>query len=181
MPRRIFVFDTPDRFIPGTVGQPGSRAFFLQVRKSPAIVSVALEKVQVAALADRLTVLLAELARRGVEVPDDAVDTKAAELDEPLQELFHVGTMSLSWDGERERIVIETREATGEDDEPLEVSDEDADGPDLVRVSLTLAETQAFIERASRLVSAGRLPCPLCGQPLNPEGHMCPRRNGYLN
>jgi uncharacterized repeat protein (TIGR03847 family) len=181
MPRRIFVFETPERFIPGTVGEPGDRTFFLQVRKSPAIVSVSLEKVQVAALADRLTVLLAELARRGLEVPDDAVDVAPAELDEPIQELFRVGTMALSWDGERERIVIETREITSEDDEPLEVADDDEDGPDLVRVSLTLAETQTFIEQSTNLVSAGRLPCPLCGQPLDPLGHICPRRNGYLN
>lgn len=181
MPRRIFVFDTPDRFVSGTVGEPGDRTFFLQVRKAAAIVSVTLEKVQVAALAERLNVLLAELARRGVEVPEEATDPDTKPLDEPLQELFRVGTMALSWDTEHERVLIETREQTGDEEDPLEVADDDEHGPDLVRVSLTPAEARAFIERSMQLVASGRLPCPLCGQPLNPEGHICPRRNGYLN
>jgi uncharacterized repeat protein (TIGR03847 family) len=181
MPRRIFVFDTPDRYVSGTVGEPGARTFFLQVRKTTSVVTVALEKVQVEALAERLAVLLAELTRRGVDVPDEGGDRDTEPLDEPINDLFRVGTMALSWDGERERVTVETREMTGDDEEPLDLSDEDEDGPDLVRVSLTLAETRSFIERSLRLVAAGRLPCPLCGQPLNPEGHICPRRNGYLN
>jgi uncharacterized repeat protein (TIGR03847 family) len=182
MARRIYVFETPDRFVPGTVGQPGARTFFLQVRKAAAVLSVALEKVQVAALAERLRVLLAELERRGVEVPAGGGDPDTRPLDEPLMELFRVGTMALSWDTERERVLIETRETTEDDDEPLDVAD-DEDGPDTIRVHLTLAETRAFIDRAEALVAAGRLPCPMCGQPLDPRGHMCPRRNGtgYLN
>ncbi len=184
MPRRIFVFETPDRFVPGTIGEPGSRTFFLQVRKAAAVISVALEKVQVAALAERLGVLLDELERRGIEVPPEpgGVTRDTEPLDEPLLELFRVGAMALSWDADRERVLIETRETTGDEEEPLEVAD-DEDGPDVVRVHLTLEETRSFIERAERIVGAGRLPCPLCGQPLDPRGHICPRRNGtgYLN
>ncbi|MBA2255303.1 MAG: DUF3090 domain-containing protein [Chloroflexi bacterium] len=184
MPRRIFVFETPDRFVPGTVGEPGDRTFFLQVRKQAAVISVALEKVQVAALAERLGILLDELVRRGIEVPPEPAGAQrdTEPLDEPLMELFRVGTMALSWDGERERVLVETRETTDDEEEALEVAD-DEDGPDLVRVHLTLEEARAFIERAERIVAAGRLPCPLCGQPLDPRGHLCPRRNGtsYLN
>jgi uncharacterized repeat protein (TIGR03847 family) len=183
MPRRRFLFDTPDRFIAGTVGEPGNRTFFLQARDGTRIVSVALEKVQVAVLADRLGDLLDELERRGVEgteeLPAGAGDSGA--MDEPVNEAFRVGTLSLGWDTADDLILIEAREVTdeeaGEDDEP---DDDDEDGPDLLRVRITARYAREFIARAIRLVAAGRPPCPLCGQPLDPQGHLCPRRNGHL-
>ncbi|HEY3437016.1 MAG TPA: DUF3090 family protein [Actinotalea sp.] len=186
MPRRRFLFDTPDRFVAGTVGAPGNRTFFLQARDGARIVSVALEKVQVAALADRLGDLLEELERRGVagagEQPGIVGDTAA--LDEPINEVFRAGTLSLGWDTADDLIVLEARELLPEDeddeddDEDL-ADDDDEDGPDLLRVRFTASVARAFIARAERVVAAGRPPCPLCGQPLDPQGHLCPRRNGH--
>lgn len=194
MPRRIFLFDPPDRFVAGTVGEPGHRTFFLQARRGPSLVSVVVEKVQVAALAQRLAELLDELGRRGLEVPDDVPSTAqdAEPLDEPLVEEFRVGTMVLGWDPERSLVVIEARAQTEDDEgeaDEAEAEDEDEDddevddenGPDTVRVRLDPASTRAFIARAAQLVAAGRPPCPLCGLPLNPEGHICPRRNGRVH
>ncbi len=193
MPRRIYDYGLPDRFVAGTVGQPGNRTFFLQVRRGSAIVSVALEKVQVQVLAERMALLLAEVARRGVKVPEALApgDDDTAPLDEPLVEAFRVGTMTLAWDGESDEIVVEARARPEDDDdeeddeededEPLELSDDDPDGPDLVRVRLTPLRARAFAERALRTVAAGRPPCPVCGQPLDPSGHLCPRRNGYVH
>lgn len=212
MPRRIFDFGVPDRFVAGTVGQPGHRTFFLQARKGSALVSVVLEKVQVQVLAERLALLIAEVARRGVQVPEALApsDDDTAPLGEPLVEAFRVGTMTLGWDPQLEQVVVEARaqqeadededeeeadeddeeeeeEATDEDededDEPatLEFDDSDPDGPDLVRVRLTPLGVRAFVERSLRTVAAGRPPCPFCGQPLDPTGHICPRKNGYVH
>lgn len=197
MSRRIYDFGLPDRFVAGTVGQPGSRTFFLQAKRGSALVSVVLEKVQVQVLAERMALLLAEVARRGVRVPEALApgDDDAAPLDEPLVEAFRVGTMTLAWDGESDEIVVEARardededdegtedeETEDEDEEEVELSDDDPDGPDLVRVRLTPTRARAFAERALRTVAAGRPPCPLCGQPLDPTGHLCPRRNGYVH
>jgi uncharacterized repeat protein (TIGR03847 family) len=192
MTRRIFDFTPPDRFVAGTVGQPGNRTFFLQARRGGALVSVVLEKVQVQVLAERMALLLAEVARRGVRVPEVLLpgDDDTAPLDEPLIEAFRVGTMTLAWDGESDEIVVEARARDEDDDEEsdeaddaseLEVADDDEDGPDLLRVHLTPLRARAFAERALRTVAAGRPPCPLCGQPLEPTGHMCPRRNGYVH
>ncbi len=64
---------------------------------------------------------------------------------------------------------------------PLEIDDSDPDGPDLVRVRLTPLAARAFVERSLRTVAAGRPPCPFCGQPLDPTGHICPRKNGYVH
>ena len=192
MSRRIYDFGLPDRFVTGTVGQPGNRTFFLQARRGSALVSVVLEKLQVQVLAERMALLLAELSRRGVNVPEALLpgDDDTGSLDEPLVEAFRVGTMTLAWDGDSDEIVVEARaqleveddEEEGEEpDVDLELEDDDPDGPDLVRIRLTPARARAFVERALRTVAAGRLPCPLCGQPLDPTGHLCPRRNGYVH
>jgi uncharacterized repeat protein (TIGR03847 family) len=189
MARRVFNFDNPDRFVAGTVGQPGSRTFYLQARDGDRIVSVALEKVQVTLLAERLTQLLAEVKERGAAVPEEPspseVDT--APLDEPMNEAFRVGTMAIVWDGEEESIVVEARAMTEEDESPeaaLEADEnevEDDEESDVVRVSLTPRKALAFAKRALDVVAAGRPPCPFCGQPLNPEGHICARRNGFMH
>jgi uncharacterized repeat protein (TIGR03847 family) len=213
VPRRIFDFGVPDRFVAGTVGQPGNRTFFLQARKGSALVSVVLEKVQVQVLAERLALLLAEVARRGAQVPEALApsDDDSAPLGEPLVEAFRVGTMTLGWDPQREQVVVEARaqqaadededeevdeadeadededdaddEDEGADDEPptLEFDDSDPDGPDLVRVRLTPLAARAFVERSLRTVAAGRPPCPFCGRPLDPTGHICPRKNGHVH
>lgn len=169
------------------MGQPGDRTFFLQARDGSRVVSVVLEKTQVAVLAERLGSLLFELDRRGViEAPEVAATTDSGPLDEPLEEAFRAGTLTLGWDGSSERVLIEARAMTeGDeepDDEPEESADDDEDGPDLFRVRLSADAARAFVDRAIRVVQAGRLPCPLCGAPLDPAGHICPRRNGhYVN
>jgi uncharacterized repeat protein (TIGR03847 family) len=184
MPRRRYIFDPPERFVAGTVGEPGDRTFFLQARDGGRVVSVVLEKVQVAVLAERLGDLLDELERRGIEGVEVADPEDDAPLDEPLVEAFRAGSLTLGWDGGADRILVEARaqDEDGEAVDPDEDDDEDEDGPDLLRVRITAAAARAFIERAEQLVAGGRLPCPLCGAPLDPRGHICPRRNGhYVN
>jgi uncharacterized repeat protein (TIGR03847 family) len=202
MPRRRYIFDPPDRFVAGAVGEPGDRAFFLQAREGRRVVSVALEKVQVAVLTERLGALLEELGRRGVPEVEVEVESEAGEpepdpvvgladagddvgmLDEPLNEAFRAGSLTLGWDGGAGRVLVEARaqDEDGEAIDPDDDDDEDEDGPDLLRVRMTAAAARGFVERAARVVAAGRPPCPLCGAPLDPLGHICPRRNGhYVN
>ncbi len=181
MPRRLFVFDLPDRFATGTIGEPGQRTFFLQARDGRRVVSVSLEKTQVAVLAERLGRLLVELDRVGV-APDSStpVEPDDTPLDEPINEAFRATTLTLGWDGDAERILIEARAPTADEEEEdaTEFDDDDEDGPDLMRVRLSAAAARSFVERAFRVIRAGRPPCPLCGQPLEATGHICPRRNG---
>ncbi|HSL97034.1 MAG TPA: DUF3090 family protein [Candidatus Deferrimicrobiaceae bacterium] len=180
MTRRLFVFELPDRFATGTVGEPGQRTFFLQARDGGRVVSVSLEKTQVAVLAERLGRLLVELDRVGVS-PDPPTPTEPDDgpLDEPLNEAFRATTLTLGWDGEAEQVLIEARAPTdGDEEAAIEIDDADEDGPDLLRVRLSAAAARAFVERAFRVIRAGRPPCPMCGQPLEATGHICPRRNG---
>ncbi|MFL6137176.1 MAG: DUF3090 domain-containing protein [Frankiaceae bacterium] len=181
MPRQIHEFDPPDRFVAGTVGQPGQRTFFLQATAGGQVISVALEKVQVSVLAERLGELLDEVRRRGGDVPATpapGVDD-VAPLDQPILEEFRVGTLALAWDSDSERVIVEARAVTEEEDDAEPLSDEDENGPDVLRVHLTPAYARAFVKRALRVVAAGRPPCPFCGLPLDPEGHVCPRQNGH--
>jgi len=182
MARRVHIFDPPDRFVCGTVGPVGERTFFLQAIAGPRIISVALEKVQVAVMADRIGAILAELDRRGTAPALPApVEQDERPLDEPLREEFRVGTIALSWDEDQGVLEVEARAQT-DDPEVLEVErDDDDEGPDLVRVRISPVAARGFVERAARIVAGGRPPCPFCGQPLEPQGHLCPRRNGYLN
>jgi uncharacterized repeat protein (TIGR03847 family) len=182
MTRHRYLFDTPDRFIAGTVGEPGNRTFFLQARDGTRIVSVALEKVQVAALAQRLDELLDELARRGIEGSDenDTLVGDTGSLDEPINEAFRAGTLTLGWDTADDLVLIEAREQVEDDEDDEEAEDDDEEGPDILRVRVTALAAREFVARAVRVLAAGRPPCPLCGQPLDPQGHLCPRRNGHL-
>lgn len=194
MAGQVFDFDPPERFVAGTVGEPGGRTFFLQARGTvqsggaPALTSVALEKAQVSALAERVEQLLDEVVRRtggSAQVPAVApVDTDdLGPLDTPIEEEFRVGTMSLVWDGDRERVVIECFEFVPDDaEEELEDDDVPAGtGGDrqVLRVSITGSSARAFAKRAQAVVEAGRPPCPFCAEPLDPAGHVCPRANGY--
>jgi uncharacterized repeat protein (TIGR03847 family) len=179
----VYSYDPPDRFIAGTVGQPGERTFYLQASASGRVTSVALEKGQVSQLAERLDELLDEVLRRSAgeaAVPATAPGALADDgpLELPLMEDFRVGAIALAWDHDDERVIIEAQE---EADEPIEPLTEDVpeDGPGVLRVRLSAAAARAFSQRALQLVSQGRPPCPLCGLPLDPAGHVCPRQNGH--
>jgi uncharacterized repeat protein (TIGR03847 family) len=179
MTHQVHAFEPPERFVAGTVGPPGERVFYLQARGGGRLVSVALEKVQVALLAEKLDELLGEAHRRfGVVLPEADGDHPDNEpLEVPVDEEFRVGTLGLAFDVDTSTVVIEAI-AAGENEEEEE-TDEDTADLDRLRVRLTPAATRDFIERARRVVAAGRPPCPLCGQPLDPKGHLCPRHNGY--
>lgn len=181
MSRQIHVFRSPDRFLAGTVGQPGEREFFLQVVDGRRVLSVACEKQQVAVLADRLGSLITEVARRfGAEA--DATPTipvNELSLSTPVEAEFRVGTMGLAWDGEGSQVIVELLALSEEEVGEEIVLEDREDGPDALRVFLSLGEARDFAKHAELVVAAGRPPCPLCNNPLDPEGHICPRLNGY--
>ncbi len=182
-------YDAPDRFVAGTVGQPGERAFFLQAREGNRITSVSCEKQQVSVLAEHLDRVLDEVLKRttGVtSVPPSTTKTNDTDpLDAPITEEFRVGTMTIAWDPSIDRIVIELfSNIDVEDDEeatPVIPVEEPAEieADEVFVVKITASYARDFVARAQALVSAGRPPCPFCLQPIDPTGHICPRSNGY--
>lgn len=191
MPPVVHRFDPPERFVAGTVGEPGQRTFFLQARDGARVTSVALEKQQVEILGQRIDELLDELLGVGGvaaaiprEVAPDDVDTDP--LEQPIQEEFRAGTITLSWDTGDERVVIEVFPVS-EQAAPIETDEEELlalpiDEPEpeeVFIVRLTPAQARAFAVRAGSVVGAGRPTCQFCGGPMDPDGHLCPRANGY--
>ncbi|ASY35750.1 MULTISPECIES: DUF3090 domain-containing protein [unclassified Streptomyces] len=192
MSRQVFLYDPPERFVAGTVGLPGRRTFFLQASAGGRVTSVALEKTQVAALAERMDELLDEVVRRSggnaavpAVAPTEVADSDP--LDTPVEEEFRVGTMALAWDGDAECMIVEAQalvELDAESEDELAAAEEqllqdDENGPPMLRVRLSGSQARAFAKRALDVVNAGRPLCPLCNLPLDLEGHVCPRQNGY--
>ena len=179
----VYSYDPPERFVAGTVGQPGQRTFYLQAASAGRVTSVVIEKFQVSLLAERIDELLDEVLRRTGGSPEVPAAAPAgleddAPLDLPLLEDFRVGAIALAWDGDGGMVVIEAQEESDEPVEPL-AEDVPADGPGVLRVRVTPGVARAFAQRAARVVAAGRPPCPLCGLPLDADGHICPRQNGH--
>ena len=179
----VYAYDPPERFIAGTVGQPGERTFYLQATAKGRVTSVSLEKGQVSQLAERLDELLDEVLRRtagSVAIPAAAPESLADDgpLEQPVMEDFRVGAIALAWDSDTERVIIEAQEMSDQPVEPL-AEDLPEDGPAILRVTVSAAAARAFAKRALAVVVAGRPPCPLCGLPLDASGHICPRQNGH--
>ena len=189
----IHRFDPPERFVPGTVGEPGARTFFLQAREGARVTSVALEKQQVQILGERVAELLDELittdaARTTVPAitPVGLIDTDP--LEQPIQEEFRAGTITLSWDGDDERVVIEVYPVVEvELETPVEADEEglidlpiaEPEPEEVLVVRLPAAMARSFAARAESVVAAGRASCPFCGGPVDADGHLCPRANGF--
>jgi len=165
-----YEFTKPDRFVAGTVGEPGERAFYLQVRANSRLFSVAVEKAQVQAISSRLEVMIAEIRKANPLMFVEKFPIDDAQLASPIDAEFQIGAMSLAWDDESKLISVELFE--------LEDDEEDAEG-EVVVINISIAMAAAFCQRSKAVVNAGRLPCPFCGIPIDPRGHLCPRANGY--
>ena len=181
----VIDFDPPDRFVAGTVGPPGQRTFFLQASEGPRVTSVVAEKQQVVVLADRVNDLLDHFA--GGEAADDvaAEVEDNAPLDTPIEDEFRVRHDEPGL-GRRAAAVVILECHDGDGDgrarrggDPVIVEDEDADATARSSGSSSAPARPARSPAAPALVSAGRPPCPFCGGPLDPTGHVCPRANGY--
>lgn len=177
----LYDFDPPERFVAGTVGPPGQRTFFLQASGGGRVLSVSLEKEQVKVLGERLGDLLDSVA--GVAGSEEAGEalTDNAPLDTPIEDDFRVLSLSLAWDAERQSVIVEAHDhAVPDEDEEEDLPDpSDRALAESLRVVLRPAAARAFAQRCVRSVEGGRPNCPFCGQPLDPEGHICPRANGY--
>lgn len=169
-------FDQPDRFVVGTIGAPGEREFYFQVRQGSQLISLATEKSQAAALADRISTIIREIKKNAPLTSISASPADSAPLELPLDSEFTIGAIGIAFDPAELEIEISLRgESLSEgDDEDFD----DLNSP-IVEVHLDLSLALAFVARTQALVSAGRPLCPFCTAPIDPKGHLCPRANGY--
>lgn len=157
-------FEIPDvdHLAAGAIGDPGRRIFYLQAGRSGQIVSLRLEKAQVAALVAYLVGLLADM-------PVTSADPLPAPgLVEPIVAEWVVGSLGITYDEESDRVILVAEELVGEGEEAASA-----------RIGATRDQVAALAAQGAEAVASGRPPCPLCGQPLDPDGHTCARLNGH--
>lgn len=166
-------FDEVDSFTVGAIGEPGARAFFLQARRGPTHVTVKCEKQQASAIAEYLRRVLSDLPD-----PTEKPIAGAMELTTPVEAAFVLGPVGLGYDRATDRVLVQLEEVIelDEEGEPVVEEDED-DNRGHVRVFLTRSQAAAFCEHTDAVVAAGRPACRWCAQPINPDGHACPRMN----
>lgn len=169
---RIRRLDPVESFIVGTIGRPGEREFYLQAKFHGAIHSFAIDKSQVIALADRIAMLIGELKAADYRFEN----VVAVNFEVPLIPEFQIGVIGIVWLGESEQVSLDIQEIT-EGDNDLNLDDEE--GPAVFRVVMSPDIANSFINQSRKVVAAGRAPCPFCGLPINKDGHLCPRANGY--
>jgi uncharacterized repeat protein (TIGR03847 family) len=162
-----FDYDEPDHCTVGVIGEVGNRLFLFYCRQGLVETTVKVEKQQVAVLAGYLGRIVKELGRPG-HLPDDMAFYGTEDFE------WVVGTIGVSYDAEIDRVVVVLEEVGEDEDE-----DEEEESGHVLRVALTREQAGAFAIAATRLVEAGRPPCPLCALPLDPAGHDCPRTNGH--
>ena len=179
MPTRVHEFAWPDRVVVGTIGLPGARTFYLQVRAGTQIVSVALEKQQSALLAEKIDEILDQLIT--VEgnpfsvptgTPVELVDNDQLDA---VQEQFRTGAMSLGWDPTTAQVVLEAYPITDvdADDNDASLDGDGANETEMLLVRMPVGTARAFAKRTREIVGAGRPTCPLCGYPIDADGHIC--------
>ena len=180
MPTRIHEFDWPDRAVVGTIGLPGARTFYLQVRAGTQLVSIALEKQQAALLAEKIDEILDQLITLDgnpysvpTSTPIELVDNDQLEA---VDEQFRTGVMSLGWDPTTAQVVIEAHPITtvDADDNDEWLEEDNANEPEMLLVRIPVGTARAFAMRTREIVGAGRPMCPLCGYPMDADGHLCP-------
>lgn len=174
----VRTFHDITRFTVGTVGQPGDRTFYLQFRSANSVISASLEKSQVAVLSERLHYMVKEIRQLHPLVAKPPLLRDSLPLDNPVIDEFRIGSIAMFFDEESGLIQIDLREiqSGGDDFEEEAPLGEDIE---LLRIFITAHQAETFHDRAELVIAAGRQPCPFCGFPINPEGHLCARANGY--
>jgi uncharacterized repeat protein (TIGR03847 family) len=156
------------RVLIGALGEPGHRVFYLQARQGTTLITLQAEKEQIASLSTGIVEMLDRLGKRGGR--EEQTSTYDVALEEPLEPLFHIGQLGLGFDKEHDLLVIVAYEVAAE---------QDAKSVNYVRFWGTREQMRALAQHAAEVVASGRPICVLCGKPIDPEGHFCPRRNGH--
>jgi uncharacterized repeat protein (TIGR03847 family) len=155
------------------IGSPGKRVFYLQGWQSERTVTLIIEKIQIQSLAVGVEQFLSELNEKYPDLPDAPADfvEDNMHISPPVDPLFRVGELGLGYDQDRDLVVLVTRELLPEEAEAAQAS--------VVRFWCTRPQIRAMCHWGMEVASRGRAICPQCGQPMDPEGHFCPKRNGH--
>jgi uncharacterized repeat protein (TIGR03847 family) len=173
MPGTIIELNPVHAIRAAAIGQPGRRVFYLQGRGGSELVTLIFEKAQLQSLSAAVEQLQVELEERfpELEAASPAFREDEMALEQPIDPLFRVGEIGLGYDRELDQLVLETRELVTETTDPAQAS--------VARFWCSRAQMRALANWGMELVGRGRQTCGNCGEPIDPEGHFCPKRNGH--
>ncbi len=173
------------------IGAPGKRIFYLQGTQGGRVVTLILEKFQLQTLTIGVEQFLAEIYQRlpGLEEASDDFEEERMRIHPPLEPLFRVAEFGLSYDGETDLVGLIARELPTQNISSQRISSDEPEtepetGPEpeqgtVVKFWCTRAQVRALVHWGMEIVNRGRPLCPQCGQPMDPEGHFCARKNGH--
>ena len=166
--------DPVDKLTTGTVGEPGQRTFFIQATQGERVITIVVEKEQVELLGTSILEILASVGRETGEGPQE----DALELEVPLEPLWRAGRLSIGYAEDRDLMLLELEELVETPGEE-EADDDDLPEPARVRMWATREQMFALARHGAAVAARGRPKCRFCGNPMDPEGHMCPAMNGH--
>lgn len=173
MPRTEIDFDQITHITADAIGKPGSRVFYIQARNPDQTITLLLEKIQLQTLAVGIEQFIVEVKDKYPDLPEASMEYDESQMHilPPVDPLFRVGELGLAYDADRDRMVLVAREVVNEGQEPEEVS--------LVRFWCTRDQVRQLATWAGEIASRGRPICPQCSEPMDPDGHFCPKKNGH--
>lgn len=175
MPRFEIDVDPCDHLTTDAIGTPGQRVFYMHAWQAARTVTIIIEKVQLQSLAVGIEQFLAQLARQHPELDEASADyaEEQMRINPPVEPVFRAGEIGLGYEHERDMVVIVTREILAEEQDPEDAA--------VIRFWCTRSQARAMARWGQEVVQRGRPICPQCGQPMEPNGHFCPKKNGYLH
>lgn len=167
--------DPCDHITGDAIGQLGQRVFYIQAFQADKTYTVIVEKTQLQSLAVGVEQFLSEVARQNPNLEEASADyvEEHMRISPPVDPIFRVGEIGLGYDQARDRVVLFVRELQGEDQEP--------ESGAVIRFWCTRSQIRKMARWGAEIASRGRPVCPQCGQPMEPEGHFCPKKNGHLH
>lgn len=180
MPPKEIDLHPVDHITTDAIGQPGKRVFYLQGWQGNRSVTLIVEKFQIQSLAVGVEQFLAEIAQQHPELPEASPDyiEDRMHIHPPVDPQFRVGELGLGYDAESDLVVLIARQAQIDEQEE---TGEEVEEPAVVRYWCTRDQLRALSLWGMEIAARGRPTCPQCGEPMDPDGHFCPKRNGHLH
>lgn len=172
MPKQDYELNPVTHITVDAIGEPGSRVFYLQGKTEGTVVTVIIEKIQLTTLAGNVEQFLDEINERHPELEEASpkYEEKNMHIKPPVDPLFRVGDMGLIYDDESDMVCIITKE--------MQLLENEDQKSNIARFWCSRSQLYALAKWGEKLASRGRPICPQCGQPEEPDGHFCPKKNG---
>jgi uncharacterized repeat protein (TIGR03847 family) len=174
MPRFEIDVDPCNHITADAIGAPGQRVFYLQAYQDERTITVLIEKAQLQSLAIGIEQFLSQISQQNpdLEQASGEYSEERMRIHPPVDPLFRAGEIGLAYDKDRDQVVVFTKELLTEEDDP--------DSAAQIRFWVSRSQVRKLARWGADVTSRGRPVCVQCGQPIEPDGHFCPKKNGHL-